>query len=61
MEFEDLTPEQQEQLKACTTQEELMDLADELDLDLAPEHLEAISGGLNKNMLFTWQACRQYL
>lgn len=45
MEFKDLTPEQQERAKACKTQEEFMELADELDLDISPEQLQSISGG----------------
>ncbi|MBR3226793.1 MAG: hypothetical protein IKF78_15875 [Atopobiaceae bacterium] len=46
MEFKDLAPEQQNRIKACETQEEFMELADELDLDLTPEVFKEVSGGL---------------
>lgn len=48
MELKDLTPEQRERVEACKTQEEFMALAEELDLDLTPEQLEAVSGGKGK-------------
>lgn len=45
MKFEDLTPEQQEKAKACTSPEELVALAKAEGVELTDEMLEAISGG----------------
>ena len=45
MEFKDLTPEQQEKLKACKTPEELAALAEETGFELTGEQLEALAGG----------------
>lgn len=45
MEFEDLTPEQQEKAKACTTVDELVALAKEEGIELTDEDLEAMAGG----------------
>ena len=45
MEFEDLTPEQQEKAKACTTVDELVALAKEEGIELTDEELEAMAGG----------------
>lgn len=43
--LEGLSPELQEKAKACKTTEELLKLADENDIELKPEALEAVSGG----------------
>lgn len=51
MNYEDLTPEQQEKLKAAKTPEEIIALAKEEGYDLSDEELEAISGGLS------WNSC----
>ena len=40
-----LTPEQKEKAKACTTSEELIALAQEEGLDLSDEQLESVAGG----------------
>ena len=45
MNFEDLTPEQQEKAKACSTFEELLSLAKEEGYELSDEELGAVSGG----------------
>lgn len=45
MEFKDLTPEQQEKIKACKTPEELNELVQEYGEELTDEDLAAISGG----------------
>ena len=45
MEFDDLTEEQMERARECKTPEDLVKLAEEEDLDLSDEQLEAISGG----------------
>ena len=42
---EDLTPEQREKALACTSLEELMDLAKEEGLDLSDDEIEGITGG----------------
>lgn len=45
MEFKDLTPEQREKAKACTSAEELIALAQAEGVDLTDEQLDAVSGG----------------
>ena len=47
MDFKDLTPEQMEKAKACTTVDELVALAKNEGVELTDEQLEAISGGGN--------------
>ncbi|MCR4645914.1 MAG: hypothetical protein K5695_10990 [Oscillospiraceae bacterium] len=43
--LEGLSPALQEKAKACKTPAELLKLADENDIELQPEALEAVSGG----------------
>lgn len=43
--LESFSPELQEKAKACKTPAELLKLADENDIELKPEALEAVSGG----------------
>lgn len=45
MNFEDLTPEQLEKAKACTSSEELSALAIEVGVELSDEELQSLSGG----------------
>ena len=47
MNFEDLTPEQKAQAKACTTPEEILALANSVGYTLSDEELDAVatSGG----------------
>ena len=45
MNFEDLTPEQQEKAKACSSPEELAALAKAEGIELTDEMLETVSGG----------------
>ena len=45
MEFKDLSPEQQEKAKACSTPEELLELAKSEGYELTEEELEGVSGG----------------
>lgn len=45
MNFEDLTPEQQEKAAACKTPEEFLALAREEGYELSDAELEAVSGG----------------
>ena len=45
MDFKNLTPEQLEKAKACTTPEELLALAKEEGYELSEEQLEGIAGG----------------
>ena len=45
MEFKDLTPEQREKAKACTSAEELIALAQAEGVDLTDEQLESVAGG----------------
>lgn len=55
MNFEDLTPEQQDKAKACHTHEELLALAKEEGYELSDGDLEAISGGWGNE---EWDKCR---
>ena len=45
MDFKDLTPEQQEKIKAAKSREELEAIAAEDGFELSDEALEAIAGG----------------
>lgn len=45
MEFTDLTPEQQEKARACTSAEELVALAKQEGYELSDDDLTAIAGG----------------
>lgn len=45
MKFEDLSPELQDQVKACKTLEEVLALAKEAGYELSDEELASISGG----------------
>lgn len=45
MQFEDLTPEQQEKAKACGSAEELLKFAKEEGLPLSDAELEGVVGG----------------
>jgi len=45
MNFEDLTPEQQEKAKSCKTPEDLIALAKNEGYELSEDELNAISGG----------------
>ena len=47
MNFEDLTPEQQEKARACKTPEEMLELAKAEGYELSDEDLEMVSGGWN--------------
>ena len=45
MNFEDLTPEQQEKAKACKTADELVEHAQVEGIELSDEELNSIAGG----------------
>ena len=45
MNFNDLTPEQQEKVRACKTTEDILALAKEEGYQLSDKELEAVSGG----------------
>ena len=47
MEFENLTPEQREKVKACKSVEDILALAKEEGYDLSDEELQAVNGGVN--------------
>lgn len=51
MNFDDLSPELQEKLKAAKTPDEIIALAKEENYNLSDEELEEISGGLS------WNSC----
>lgn len=46
MNYEVLSPELMSKAKACTTNEELMALAESEGIELTDEQLEAVSGGI---------------
>lgn len=45
MNYEDLTPEQREMAKSCSTPEELLELSKKHGYELSVEELDAASGG----------------
>lgn len=47
MNFEDLTPKQQQKARACKTPEELLMLAREEGYELNEDELAAVSGGVS--------------
>ena len=49
MNSEDLTPEQREMAKNCSTPEELLELSRKHGYELSPEELDAVSGGENNS------------
>ena len=51
MELKDLSPEQQEKLKACKSPEDILALAAEEGYELSDEEIESISGGLSWDSL----------
>ena len=50
MNFEDLTPEQQEKARACKTPEEMLELAKQEGYELSDAELDGIAGG-------AWKGC----
>ena len=59
MGYKDLTPEQREMAKDCSTPEELIELSRKIGYDLSDEELEAISGGARCSCT-TDEACSCY-
>ena len=45
MKYEDLTPEQLEKARTCTSADELVALANEEGIELTDEQLEKVAGG----------------
>lgn len=58
MEFESLTPEQQEKAKACQTPEDILELAKEEGITLSDEELDQISGGKGK---WAHETCEDFI
>ena len=54
MNFENLTPEQIEKLKACTSPEEVLALAAEEDLEFSLEDLQQLNGGCDECGFTGW-------
>ena len=48
MDYDDLTPEQRERVKACKSAEELVALAKEYGVELTDEQAASVSGGDNE-------------
>ena len=46
MNFDELSPELQEKVKACKTPEEMLELAKKEGYELSDDELEAVSGGM---------------
>ena len=61
MDIKDLTPEQMEKAKACSSQEELVALAKEEGVELTDEQLEALSGGEAWYESCTTAGCADFL
>lgn len=57
MNFEDLTPEQQEKAKACKSVEEVLALAQDEGYELTDSELDAVSGG----DWDCWDICSEYV
>lgn len=57
MNFEDLSPELQEKVKACTSPEELFELAKDEGVELSEEQLDAVSGGWCPVHSDCWTRC----
>ena len=49
MSHDDLTPDLKERARACTTSEEVRDLAQESGCEFSDEELDVISGGIDYN------------
>ena len=60
MQFEDLTPEQQEKAKACKSPEELLELAKAEGYELSDGDLEAIAGGIDWGGCSDKAPCRRW-
>ena len=60
MNFEDLTPEQQEKARACKTKEELAALAEEEGFQLSDDELEGIAGGELEHKKCSTVGCPHY-
>lgn len=56
MDFNDLSPEMQEKIKAAETPEDIFALAREMDYKLSDEEIEEISGGRGGD----WYRCRRF-
>ena len=54
MNFDDLSAEQKEKAAACTTPQELIELAQSEGVDLSDEQLDAVAGGED------WGQCGNY-
>ena len=55
--IKDLTPEQQEKAKACSTKEELLQLAAEEDVEIPMEALENVAGGCGSTLEYYCKSC----
>ena len=55
MDFKDLTPEQREKVRQCTSPKELLALAKKEGAKLTEEQLEMVSGGAWTDDLIEWE------
>ena len=60
MGYQDLTPEQREMAKNCSTPEELLELSRKIGYDLSDEELDALSGGVGADWFCTEDYCHVY-
>ena len=58
MNFDDLTPSQQERVRNAKTPDELLELAKEEGYELSDEELESINGGMMWGDVCVGVACR---
>ncbi len=60
MKFDELSPELEEKIKACKTNEELAAILKTEGIELAEEQLEVLSGG-HKHMCYSLDDCGLYV
>lgn len=60
MNFDELSPELQEKVKACKTPEEMLELAKKEGYELSDDELEAVSGGMEWCNAYD-KPCEQYV
>lgn len=60
MDFNDLTPEQQEKARACKTPEDILALAKEEGIELSDEELSAVSAGATACWYLPTPQCDEY-
>ena len=57
MNYEDLTPDMKDKIRACKTPEELLELAKESGYELSDNELEQVSGGWGADVSSEYHGC----